>query len=186
MKHKYIYITLAFLILLVVGSIGLLVVGSIGGYYYGPNQAKSNNTQIKGHKPITRLAKEQHVTKVLEAKAATNKDLKIYNNQTDLSLIKSKLDVDEYDDITLLMYSDGCPNCNNHVKDLAERANKMAKPKHLVLAVPNGRDNQRLHKYFYVPDYFPYPTILYYDGQIIKGDGAHGQLMLTRSQSLYR
>lgn len=177
MKPKYIYITLAFVI--------LLVAGSVGGYYYGTNQAKSNNTQIKGHKPITRLAKEQHVTKVLEAKAATNKDLKIYNNQTDLSLIKSKLDVDEYDDITLLMYSDGCPNCNNHAKDLAERANKMAKPKHLVLAVPNGRDNQRLHKYFYVPDYFPYPTILYYDGQIIKGDGAHGQLMLTYSQSLY-
>ncbi len=178
MKTKYIYITLAFVI--------LLVTGSIGCYYYGKNQAKSNNTQIKGHKPITSLAKEQRVTKVLKAKAATNKDLKIYNNQTDLSLIKSKLDVDEYDDITLLMYSDGCPNCNNHAKDLAELANKMAKPKHLVLAVPNGRDNQRLHKYFYVPDYFPYPTILYYDGQIIKGEGAHGQLMLTHSQALYR
>lgn len=175
-------------ILIFIGIIILVALGLFGGFSLAKNTTNQTNVP-QGHTPIASLERKQLVTKQFKSLSASNKNIKVYNGtQSQLHNISVELDTGVYDRVLLLIYSDGCPNCNRHINQLSDYAQKHATGKTLVLAANNGRNTQvfdKLSKVFYLPEYFAYPTVFTYDGQKVKTKKQQIYL-LQNQETLYR
>lgn len=86
--------------------------------------------------------------------------------------------------VAILMYSDGCPDCKSHVKQIADYSKKLSAKGYTVIAVNDGRSDENLasiRKYFYVPDDFQYPSAFLFNTKNPKAETNQGMRYMYQS-----
>lgn len=166
------------IVLFSVIALAILAVVFVGAYH------NYHHSQTKFHHPIARLEKKHAVTKALSNTKAViyqpNDDPLEYNET--LAALKSGA----IKEITLLMYSDGCPLCNSHKQDLVNYVQKHVNSQHAIIAIDNGRDQiSHLEKDFDIPTTFHYPAVLHYKDRRISNK-ANSQFAMNSMSELYR
>lgn len=86
--------------------------------------------------------------------------------------------------VAIVMYSDGCPDCKSHIKQIADYGKKLSAKGYTVIAVNDGRSDENLEairKYFYVPDDFQYPSAFLFDTKNNKVETNQGKRYMYQS-----
>lgn len=86
-----------------------------------------------------------------------------YDAKATPDIAKADFDTSEYQRIDLLMYSDGCPVCNQERYHLKNKVGTIAKKGNLVILINENQNIKPLRKYFKFPEHYRFPTLFEFE-----------------------
>lgn len=116
-------------------------------------------TSKKTHHLSENLMQKGAVTAAFKA-ANYPSNVVFYDPKTTPDVALANFDTSEYQQIDLVMYSDGCQTCNKKRNTLVRQVAALAKKHHLIILINSNQNLKPLRKSFDFPDYYDYPSLL--------------------------
>ena len=117
------------------------------------------------------------VTKAFK-QANLGSNVLFYDAKTTPDIALTTFDTSEYNQIDLLMYSDGCKTCNHMKSQLVKDVKGLVRKHDLVILINSDDKLEPMRKHFPIPRDYKYPTLFSFSKD------HNGKMVLTSQTNL--